>query len=66
MLSPSLYLTFNVSMVCRYRANFDKNAEFAQLLQQKLVAYKADDHSMGDVSCFQTIFVELSVQQTCS
>jgi len=36
--------------VCRYRSYFDKNVEFAQLVQQKLVAYKADDPSMGDVS----------------
>ncbi|XP_067941969.1 syntaxin-binding protein 1-like isoform X2 [Watersipora subatra] len=32
----------------RYRSQFDNNHEFAQLLHQKLVAYKADDPRMGD------------------
>ena len=31
-------------------SEWDRNAEFSFMVQQKLDAYKADDHTMGQVS----------------
>ena len=31
-----------------FYSDFERNAEFAQMVQQKLDAYKADEPSMGD------------------
>lgn len=34
----------------RFRNDFDRNAEFATIVQQKLDAYKADEPTMGEVN----------------
>ena len=46
LFSTNMRQNFTCSFL--FYSDFERNAEFAQMVQQKLDAYKADEPSMGD------------------